>query len=229
VEVLKGPQVLLYGNSATAGAVNITTRKPGREFAADFSTTYEFNNNEAVLQGGATLPLSDTLSLRVAGFYQDLDRGWTYNAGNDRHEPTFTNYALRSTLRYEPSSNFDVTLKAEYNHLRDRGALSQPIRQAASPIRSFNEISRDDRRESNYNVAPFFMQESNGTDAWLFQGDINLETGVGTLTSTTGYRDARNVGIQGNGSQRPSSRLDRITHSSVKSYVWRAPAARWII
>lgn len=205
VEVLKGPQVLLYGNSATAGALNITTRKPGRTFAADGSVSYEFENDEALVQGGVTAPLGDTVSLRVAGLYQDLDRGWIRNVGNGRREPTFTNWALRSTLRFEPSSAVDITLKAEYDHLRDRGAVSQPIRQAASPARAFNDVTRDDRRESNYDVAPFFMNETNGTNAWLFQGDVGVDTGIGTLTSTTGYRHGRNVGIQGNASQKPSA------------------------
>jgi outer membrane receptor protein involved in Fe transport len=51
VEVLKGPQVLLYGNSTTAGALNITTKQPGSTFEADASASYEFNNDETIVQG----------------------------------------------------------------------------------------------------------------------------------------------------------------------------------
>lgn len=154
-ELLKGPQVLLYGNSATAGALNITTRKPGGSFAADASVAYEFVNNELVVQGGVTAPLADWASVRVAGFFQDLDKGWIYNEGIGEHQPTFHNYAVRPTLRLTPTPELDILLKVEVDRVRDRGNSGQSIRQASSPARTFPEVELDDRKNTNYGVAPF--------------------------------------------------------------------------
>ena len=39
IEVLRGPQGTLFGRNTTAGVVNVVTRKPGDEFAGDFSVT----------------------------------------------------------------------------------------------------------------------------------------------------------------------------------------------
>lgn len=41
IEILKGPQVLTFGNSATVGAISMATKKPGRNFEADGSIGYE--------------------------------------------------------------------------------------------------------------------------------------------------------------------------------------------
>ena len=40
IEILKGPQGALYGRNAVAGALIITTRKPGDEFEADLGAGY---------------------------------------------------------------------------------------------------------------------------------------------------------------------------------------------
>ena len=45
-EVLRGPQVTLYGNSAIAGAVNAITRTPGDELSVDLKGSYEFNHRQ---------------------------------------------------------------------------------------------------------------------------------------------------------------------------------------
>ncbi len=45
IEVLKGPQGALYGRNAVAGALILTTRKPGDEFEADVKAGYGSDNS----------------------------------------------------------------------------------------------------------------------------------------------------------------------------------------
>ena len=203
-ELLKGPQVLLYGNSATAGALNITTRKPGARFEADASTAYDFENREVLTQGGVTVPLGARAALRIGGMFQNLDKGWIHNDLTGRDEPRIRNWGIRPSLRVEPFDGLTVNLKVEIDRVKDLGAVPQPITQAASPARSFTEFQLDDHRSVDYDVAPFFLKEYARLDTETYQGDVNLDLGPGTLTSTTAYRHAQ-FGIAGtNASQRPS-------------------------
>ena len=187
LEVLKGPQVLLYGNSSTAGALNITTRKPGSTFSADGSVAYEFNQNETVAQGGMDLPLADTVALRVSGIYQRLAKGPNFNVATGKHVSTDRNYAGRAILRFTPSTDLEVLLKAEYDHIRNKGLVGEPIAQPLFGYQ-FPEVNFDGRLNANNNVAPMFQKDYQSLNNETYQMDINYDVLGGTLTSTTGYR-----------------------------------------
>ncbi|MDB5704749.1 MAG: TonB-dependent receptor [Sphingomonas bacterium] len=67
VELLKGPQSLFYGKNTTAGAISIGTADPTRDFQAMLRTGYEFKGKQVFEEGFVSGPITDTLSLRVAG------------------------------------------------------------------------------------------------------------------------------------------------------------------
>jgi iron complex outermembrane receptor protein len=192
VEVLKGPQVLLYGNSSTAGALNITTRSPGKDFAADLTTAYEFNANESVTQGGITLPISEAVGLRLSGLYQDLRKGPTYNTVNGRRNTT-RNYAARAVLLVQPAPGLQFRLKAEYDHLRDRGTTLEPITQPIG-LNFYPETVLNGVTTSGVDMPPLFARNYNGVNNATFQLDINYDALGGRWTSTTAYRDMRFAG-----------------------------------
>ena len=74
VEVLKGPQNTLIGKNNTAGAINITTRKPGDEFGGYVASTIDFDAGEGfAVEGAVDLPISDTVRARVAARMEDKD------------------------------------------------------------------------------------------------------------------------------------------------------------
>jgi iron complex outermembrane recepter protein len=65
VEVLKGPQGILFGENSTAGAINYIAAKPTDTFAAGTDLTYErFGQIDA--DGFISGPISDTLKARAA-------------------------------------------------------------------------------------------------------------------------------------------------------------------
>lgn len=188
VEVLKGPQVLLYGNSTTAGALNLATKKPGDRFEADGSAAYEFNNNEWVLQGGLTAPLSETVSVRVAGMFQDLARGPNFNVATNQRVSTDRNHAQRVTVGLQPSDDLEIMLKVEFDHIRNYGGVGEPAAQPTSGPFQFNEVNLDGRVNSNNNVAPLFQKDYIGLDNETYQMDLNYDIWGGTFSSTTAYR-----------------------------------------
>ena len=65
IEVLKGPQGTLFGQSATGGAVNYITAKPTDSLEAGIDMSFE-RFNKAKLSGFVSGPLSSTLKGRIA-------------------------------------------------------------------------------------------------------------------------------------------------------------------
>lgn len=125
LEVLKGPQSLYFGKSATAGVVSITTNDPGDEFELELSggveTEYEGTFAEMVVSG----PLTDTLGARLAIGTTDNDELFeNYSAENDTviapvngTEKYYGDSSLnaRLTLVWEPTDNFKAKLKYNYS------------------------------------------------------------------------------------------------------------------
>jgi outer membrane receptor protein involved in Fe transport len=113
VEVLRGPQGTLFGRNATSGVVNFVTAKPDASaFKASGEAGYG-NFNEIRLQGMVNVPLTDTLAIRVAGFYLKRD-GYTENLfdGDDLDDREM--YAVRGSLRWEPTDNTTIDLMGYY-------------------------------------------------------------------------------------------------------------------
>ncbi|WP_176595046.1 MULTISPECIES: TonB-dependent receptor [Sphingobium] len=192
LEVLKGPQVLTFGNSATVGAMNMTTRKPGRDFEADGSIGYEFYNHEFQVQGGVTIPMADWASLRLAGLYQDLSKGRLYNPIKDQSEPRTRNVAVRPSLLLSPVPGLEILLKAEVDRLRDYGNAVVPVAQPLAAGRApYPVVGDKDRRYVTYDVAPYFTDEFSFMNANLYQIDVNYDLLGGKLTSTSAWRTSR--------------------------------------
>ena len=130
LEVLKGPQSLYFGKSATAGVVSIMTNDPGDEFEFQVSggveTEHEGTFYEMVISG----PLTDTLGARLAiggsendelfeNFSFDNDPNAAINGAEEYYGDESLN--LRLTLLWEPSDDFRARLKYNYSEFDNNG------------------------------------------------------------------------------------------------------------
>ena len=88
VEVLRGPQGALYGRNASAGAILVNSRKPTGVFNGYSQVKYG-SFDEVAVEGAVEVPVTETLSARVAGLYRQRG-GTTYNRCGD---PAYTNPA----------------------------------------------------------------------------------------------------------------------------------------
>lgn len=73
VEVLKGPQGILYGRNATGGAINVIPTRPDlRGFSGNFTGSL---GNYGIVQGqgAVNIPVTDNSALRIAGSYSKRD------------------------------------------------------------------------------------------------------------------------------------------------------------
>ncbi|MFN7398391.1 MAG: TonB-dependent receptor [Sandaracinobacter sp.] len=129
VEVLRGPQGTLFGRNATAGVVNFVTGKPDASALKASGEALYGNYNEIRLQGMINVPITDRFAARVAGFYLKRD-GYTENLFNGSDIDGRDMFALRGSLRWEPTENTTIDLmgywfKEDDNRLRIQKQLCQ--------------------------------------------------------------------------------------------------------
>lgn len=112
IEVMRGPQSILFGKNSTAGAISIITAKPTDTFEGSFTGLYEPEYGEKdgrlVLSG----PLSDTLSGRLALMSRRYD-GAIENTTLNRNEAAEEDQVVRGTLAWKPDETWNITLKGE--------------------------------------------------------------------------------------------------------------------
>ncbi|MBK6490209.1 MAG: TonB-dependent receptor [Sphingomonadales bacterium] len=124
VEVLRGPQGTLFGRNATSGVVNFLTARPDLS-GIHASGEAEYGNfNAYKFKGMFNLPIGETLGVRVAGFYQKRD-GYTTNVFNNSNIDNRDMYAVRGSIRWQPSDTTTVDLMGYYFREKDNRARIQ--------------------------------------------------------------------------------------------------------
>lgn len=108
VELLKGPQGTLYGRNTTSGAINFISRQPTAQFEATGRLSSD-NFDRFNAEVGAGGPLSETLSFRVATLV-DVGGDYINNSFTGQRTGQRDLFTGRALLRWEPSSNFNITL-----------------------------------------------------------------------------------------------------------------------
>jgi iron complex outermembrane recepter protein len=113
VEVLRGPQGTLYGRGATAGVVNMVTKKPTEDL--DGYATYTLGNYAATtVEGAIGGPIfGDTVMGRIAGKADKRD-GYGTNLATNKPIDNRDAYAVRGSLRFKPSDTLDIVLMGDY-------------------------------------------------------------------------------------------------------------------
>lgn len=113
VEVVRGPQPVFAGQSATAGAINAHSRKPGDSFDGRVMLQYG-DDEEASLEAAFGGPITDRFGLRFAGRYYDLpDAGYTELVTGQKIGATELK-SHRVTALWEPTDRLDFTFKYEH-------------------------------------------------------------------------------------------------------------------
>ncbi|WP_338465566.1 TonB-dependent receptor [Novosphingobium sp. ZN18A2] len=147
VEVLKGPQGILFGQNATGGAINYIANKPTDTFSAGADVSYgRFDQLDA--QVFVSGPLSDSLKYRVAVRRQSMD-DWQHGFTGPMSSGQQDLWTGRVMLQFEPTNTFRATLNV--NGWRDRSDTQVPQFFGVVPLNPLNGV---DPRILAYPLAP---------------------------------------------------------------------------
>jgi iron complex outermembrane recepter protein len=194
VEVLRGPQGTLFGKNTTAGALNITTRKPSFTPGGSAEVSY---GNYGYIQAKASItgPLAGKLAGRVSFSGTQRD-GTLYNVSTQRHVNDLNNIGGRAQLLYTPSENVSISLNADASRQRPDGyaqVIAGVVKTKRADYRQFDNIIAD----LNYQLPSrnAFDRLIDHNTTWRSNNDlggvslnIDAKIGGGTLTSTTAWR-----------------------------------------
>lgn len=106
VEVLRGPQGTLFGKNASAGVVNLTTRKPSEEFEGYIKASV-FEDNEYTVKGRVSGALSENLNASLTAFKSEFD-GFIRNVFNNQDVNGHDRQGFRAMFDYSISDNSNL-------------------------------------------------------------------------------------------------------------------------
>lgn len=189
IEVLKGPQSLLFGKNTTAGAISITTADPTDEFEGSLTGLFG-KDNEYEVTGVLSGPLSDKLSARLALRTTQAPK-YMKNAATGKDEPEDKSVAARLKLRYE-DEGFNLNFKAEYSKKDQDGGAFQMFNTSAADNGLFSNFDPNfdgvlnHKRTADGALLPG-NKEFNDNEAYGLALTADVEVGDWTLTSITAY------------------------------------------
>lgn len=123
VEVLKGPQSTLFGKSAIAGAVVVTTAPIGNSPVKTKLSTYMTNDGEYRVGGSISGRVAEGLGLRVSASKSDF-RGLVHNLTNDSYTNGSKGDNINAKLEWNVTPDLDASLYAFYSDSKSTGNAS---------------------------------------------------------------------------------------------------------
>ena len=203
IEVLRGPQGTLFGRNASAGLINIISKKPSFNFGAYGEATVG-NYNFRRLAVGVTGPITETLAARIDGVLVKRD-GFYDDNNNDTDINDRDRYFVRGQLLYEPSDQLSIRLIGDYTSRKEKccaavyvnddindeiGGLNDPAQN--NIIRVLRDLGQDlsafqDPFSRDVSVTPGRGYKGKTRDGGL-SAEINYDFGGAKLTSITAYR-----------------------------------------
>lgn len=192
VEILKGPQGALYGRNAAAGAIVISTKKPGDSFAGDVKASAA-TQGSWYLAADAGGPIASNLKWSVDANYARSD-GFYRNVYYQRDDIVdySKDWSLAGRLMWDPSEQLSVDWKARYGRV-DAGSITfnsvfhLPLVAAFGFGPAWAEDVNSHPFQFNPNIIPF--NEQKALESSL---KVNYDLGFADLVGWGLYSNNRN-------------------------------------
>jgi len=198
IEILKGPQGAYYGRSAVAGAIVMTTKRPGDRIEVSGRVSGA-NNNTYNAAASISGPLSDTLGFVINGDYFTTDGFYRDIYSTDPLRATLSpanpgkaasvddneRWNINGRLLFTPSADTELDLKVRYAKLSGSAigfnAIFQlPALAAAVNVPAFNIDANDHEFIFTRNIDPENRQKT-------FETSLHLRQTISDSINLTGY------------------------------------------
>lgn len=191
IEILKGPQGAIYGRNAAAGAIIVTTKKPGDTFEGEFkfSGANDDSYYASAYMGG---PVGDNVAGSLQVDWRDTDGFYVNETVNQKNVDDFENFNVSGRMVLDTSETSSLDIKARYGEV-DAASISFNAAFAASFLADLfgNPLLFEDVNTHNFqfvnNLDPYNDQKSIEVSA-----KYDAEYDWGSLTAWALYSDIEN-------------------------------------
>jgi iron complex outermembrane receptor protein len=199
LEVLRGPQGTLFGKNASAGVINIISKKPTSTFGGYVEAGF-FTDSEYRARAVLNVPLAEGLRSRLTGFYTSYD-------GNIRNTTTgklvngWEHYGGRLQVDADAGPNVKLAFIADYHHNDDdccgEVIATGPINAATGAVTTNASTAAlpTPRGTNTRELAQDLVTRTTET-GYGFSLQADIQAGTQTVTSITAYRDYKNTEIR---------------------------------
>lgn len=190
IEVLRGPQGVLFGRNVTGGAVLVNTKRPTEEFEAEFRARVDSGfrgTGEAVTYSGViTGPLTERVRGKLA-LYRSDDDGWFENQFNGDNYGKTDVFLARVGLEFDVTENVNLLVQYENGDQEGDGIASQQHDRPETSLDGlFSRDSHDLSLDFPTQYDPEWQQLTTTTTV-----DVNF--GDGIITNILAWRDFETV------------------------------------
>jgi len=201
IEVLRGPQGLLFGKNVTGGAVLISTKRPSKTFTANAKFGVETGPSWTA-SGGVSGPINDMVRVKLAA-YLNKDEGYFRNSFNNKEFGKQKTYLIRPAIEFQPTDTLNLILRAEYGKQDGDGAAGQ------------NHLFFS-RHSFGFSQNGPAYNHSRWTQV-VGQGDLDVGFGDGKITNIAGYRHFKQ-GARFDGDAGPADVSEAFTYVDQAQY-----------
>ena len=176
LEILRGPQGTLFGRNTSAGALNVTTKRPNLNRIEGFANASYGNFDYMNVQGGVSVPIVEGVAgIRVSGAYRKRDGFLQSSTGAESNNRD--RYILRGQFLYEPTDALSIRLIGDYSKAKENCCDAVIVRETELAADfAFHGLPRDgvedsgtgalDRRNTNGSLF------RNGQRQYGFSGEV---------------------------------------------------------
>lgn len=186
VEVLKGPQGVLFGKNNLAGTINVITAQPTNDFGGEVRVNYGSYGNKQFRGKINTGRFADgALAAKLSVNFRDYD-GYSRNVVTGNRLNGTNVKAVRGAIKYDRGGAFNSTLVVDWLKQKVIGPAPHVLDNGDPNWKLLPDVVKTDVFKSAVPFDPFATTETYG-GSWT----MNLDVGYGTITSVVGYRNLK--------------------------------------